>query len=393
MDPKILHKNVQDFIAENLYTDTSKLLFKYKDFEGVSIKAVVEQIEAKKRCKTKLPTWYNAQGIYFPNKLNIEQTSSERTAAYKAKLVSGESLIDITGGFGVDGLYFAKQVSQVTHVETNAELSAIAKHNASVLDVNNMQFYAQDGIAYLKDSKQDFDWIYIDPSRRHDTKGKVFFLKDCLPNVPEHLDFLFTKTNNILIKTSPLLDITVGLKELIHVSSIHVVSVNNEVKEVLWILKNGYEGDIGMVTMDLNAMGDAKFEFQQSDEDVAEVRFSEPQTYLYEPNAAVMKSGAFKSVASQLNIPKLAINSHLYTSENLIDFPGRRFKIEQVLSGNTKTLKRELPKKANITTRNYPESVQQIRKRLGIKDGGERFVFFTTSHSNDKLALVCSKVL
>ena len=392
MNKYILNTVNQEYINKNLDSDTTSLLFKKNETISVEIKKLIEQIEAKKRCQKKLPTWFNSDNIYYPNKLNIEQTSSEITAEYKSSLISGNSIIDLTGGFGVDCYYFAKQFKNVTHCEINEDLSEIVKHNYQQLKIDNIHCLNTDGIAHIKQSQETFDWIYIDPSRRHDSKGKVFFLNDCLPNVPEYLELLFNHSKRILIKTSPLLDFSIGINELKNVKTIHVVAVNNEVKELLWILEKDYDKGINIATINLKSNKTEEFEFPLNKESEAEVSYSEPLNYMYEPNSAILKSGAFKSIASQLNVYKLHVNSHLYTYNKLIKFPGRRFKIDKVLPYNKKLLKKEFMYiKANISIRNFPETVNQIRSKFSIKDGGDMYLFFTTNCNNEKIILVCSK--
>ncbi|APY12610.1 SAM-dependent methyltransferase [Seonamhaeicola sp. S2-3] len=390
MNLAILNTDVQSFISENLNANLTKLLLKGTAFKNVETKDIIEQIEAKNRCKLKLPTWFNTNNIYYPNKLNIEQTSSEITANYKSKLISGETIIDVTGGFGIDCFYFSKQFNNVTHCEVNENLSNIVKHNFKQLKAINIETLHTDGVAYLKLHSKPFDWIYIDPSRRHDNKGKVFFIKDCLPNVPEHLESLFTSSKNILIKTSPLLDISVGLSELKHVKTIHIVAVNNEVKELLWILENNFEGSVNIETINIKKEQNETFSFNFNNTQKAS-NFNKPLTYLYEPNAAILKSGGFNEVSHQLNVYKLHQHSHLYTSNTLIKFPGRVFKIENVIPFNKKALKSLNLNKANITTRNFPETVAQIRKKFKIKDGGDTYLFFTTDLNNNKIVIVTQK--
>lgn len=392
MNKDILNTVNQEFINNNLGSDIASLLFKKHQDNSVDIKALIVQIEAKKRCQNKLPTWFNTQNIYYPNKLNIEQTSSEVTAKYKSGIISGNSIIDVTGGFGVDTYYFSKQFKEVTHCELNEDLSQIVSHNFKQLKVTNVNCVASDGIEYLKNSNNTFDWIYIDPSRRHESKGKVFFLKDCLPNVPKDLELLFKHTNKVLIKTSPLLDLSLGLEELKHVKQVHIVAVNNEVKELLWQLEDGFKGKTEIICINLKQNAQDKFSFILSDESSAKVGYSEPLTYLYEPNSAILKSGAFKLVTQKLNVNKLHRHTHLYTSEELIDFPGRSFEIEKVLLYNKKLLKKELICKANVAIRNFPETVDQIRKKFKIKEGGKEYLFFTTNMYNEKLVIVCSKI-
>ncbi|KJD33583.1 SAM-dependent methyltransferase [Tamlana nanhaiensis] len=392
MNFSILNTEIQSFIDANLQTDINTLLLKGTLFETIDTKTLIEQIEAKLRCKKKLPSWFNTKQIYYPNKLNIEQTSSETTAKYKSELISGDRIIDITGGFGVDCYYFSKQFKLVTHCELNETLSDIVTHNYKQLTVRNVETVKMDGISYLQSNSKTYDWIYVDPSRRHDTKGKVFFLKDCLPNVPLHLELLFNRSKNILIKTSPLLDLSIGIGELNHVKNIHIVAVNNEVKELLWELEFGYKDDVNIKTVNLKSDNNDVFNFVLNAEAQTEASCSEPQSFLYEPNAAILKSGGFNIVSNQLNVLKLHKHSHLYTSEHLIDFPGRSFKIEQIVPYNKKDIKKIGLKKANITTRNFPETVSQIRKKFNIKDGGDCYLFFTTDMYDNKLLLVTKKM-
>ncbi|MBP0904890.1 class I SAM-dependent methyltransferase [Mariniflexile gromovii] len=391
MNIHILNTEIQEFISKNLNADIASLLLKGTNFPNVDTKAIIEQIEAKKRSKKKLPTWFEGKNIYYPNKLNIEQTSSETTAQYKASLITGESIIDLTGGFGVDCYHFSKVFKTVEHCEINQELSKIVAHNYKQLHVQNIKTHAVDGMVFLKGSTKSFDWIYIDPSRRHDSKGKVFFLNDCLPNVPEHLDLLLKRSKNILIKTSPLLDFTVGINELKHVKTIHVVAVNNEVKELLWVLEDGFKGEISIKTINFKKDNHEVFNFSLGNEKTATAKYSEPLTYLYEPNSAILKAGGFDSISTQLNVFKLHKHSHLYTSAVLIDFPGRCFKIENCLLYNKKALKKLGISKANITTRNFTETVEQLRKKFNIKDGGDSYLFFTTDMEDNNLVLLTKK--
>ena len=392
MNSHILNTEIQEFINNHLDSDITSLILKGTNFPSVETKDVIEQIEAKKRCEKKLPTWFNCKNIYYPNKLNIEQTSSEITAQYKSSLIAGHSIIDVTGGFGVDCFYFSKVFITVIHCEINEELSEIVKHNYEQLHAENIITKKSDGISFLKETKTDFDWIYIDPSRRNDSKGKVFFLNDCLPNVPEHIDLLFKHSKNILIKTSPLLDLSIGINELKHVKTIHIIAVNNEVKEILWFLEYGFEADISIETVNIKKDGNEHFGFFAANEKNTESKYSKPLNYLYEPNSAILKSGGFHSLSNNYNVYKLHKHSHLYTSDTLINFPGRCFKIENTITYNKKVLNKLGISKANITSRNFPESVEQIRKKLHIKDGGETYLFFTTDCDGNKIILISKKV-
>ncbi|WP_299518691.1 class I SAM-dependent methyltransferase, partial [uncultured Flavobacterium sp.] len=315
-----------------------------------------------------------------------------KTALHKSKLISGKKIIDLTGGFGVDAFYFSKQFSKVIHCEHNLELSEIVKHNFSQLKVDNIQCISGESEEILRKIYEKFDWIYIDPSRRNDVKGKVFMLRDCEPNVPDLLDFYFNYSSNILIKTAPLLDLTAGLKELKNVSAIHIVAVENEVKELLWEINQGFEGNPKIKTVNLTKNKEEKFEFNLGESSV-EVSYSEPEKFLFEPNAAIMKSGGFDEVAVQFNLKKLHPHSHLYTSDEKIDFCGRVFEIIEVIPYQKNEIKLHLEnKKANITTRNFPETVENIRKKWKINDGGNLYTFFTTDHKNNKIVLLCNKI-
>lgn len=391
MNKSILNIEVQEFINSNLDSNTNKILLKGTNFKNVSTSEIVAQIEAKKRCKKKLPTWYNTENIYYPNKLNIEQTSSEVTAKYKSELIIGTSIIDTTGGFGVDCFYFSKRFETVLHCEINTELSSIVKHNFEQLKVKNIKTFIGDGFEALKNSKQKFDWLYIDPSRRHDTKGKVFFLRDCLPNVPDNLDTLFKYSEKIMVKASPLLDISAGIKELNNVKSIHIIAANNEVKELLWILEKDYLEAITIYTTNIKSTILEQFNFKLENETTVS-KYSSPLTYLYEPNAAILKSGGFYQIMDKLDVFKLHQHSHLYTSNELVDFPGRTFKIETVIPYSKKQFRALNITKANVTTRNFPDKVSGIRKKLNIKDGGDCYLFFTTNTNGDKVIIKCTKL-
>ncbi|MEK8180686.1 class I SAM-dependent methyltransferase [Flavobacterium buctense] len=391
MDYSILAEEVQRFIAHHIDTDVNQLALQKNKFSKVDYTAILNQIAAKQKAKTKLPTWFNTENIIYPSKISVEQTSSERTAAYKSQLVSGKSLIDLSGGFGVDDFYFAQKVMEVAHCEINRELSQLVQHNFDQLKASNIQCFSGDSYEILKKNNKKADWIYIDPSRRNEAKGKVFMLKDCLPNVPENLDFYYGFAPNIMIKTAPLLDITAGLSELKNVKAIHIVALENEVKELLWVLEKEYHESITIFTVNLLKNETEAFSFELNAENQA--HFGLPKKYLYEPNAAIMKSGVFDMISGQFKIDKLHQHSHLYTSETLIDFPGRRFEIQQRIGYAKNEMKPLLEnQKANITTRNFPDSVDAIRKKWKIKDGGNLYCFFTTDMNNNKIVLLCSKL-
>ena len=392
MASEILRTEIQQFINANLSSDVTKLALKKNPFPEIDFAFILNQITAKSKSENKLPSWFQTENIIYPSKVSVEQTSSEKTALYKSELIAGEKLIDLTGGFGVDDYYFAKKIKLVVHCEINAELSEIVQHNFEQLKVQNIECHTGDSFEILKKLHQKWDWIYIDPSRRNDAKCKVFMLKDCLPNVPENLDFYFENTNAILIKTAPLLDISAGLSELKNVKAIHIIALENEVKELLWELHKDYTGAVTLKTANITKETIDTFEFVMQQHSVSPL-YSLPKKYLFEPNSAIMKSGGFDEVAVHYRINKLHKHSHLYTSDEIISFPGRTFKITTAFLYNKTEMKQQMQgKQFHITTRNFPETVEKIRTKWKIKAGGNLYSFFTTDDNNNKIVLICTKI-
>jgi len=387
----ILSKEIQEFISNSLQSNIAKLALSKNPFPQVEWKEILTQIVSKNKAKNKLPTWFQTKNIYYPSSISIEQSSSESTAKYKASIVKGEVLADLTGGFGVDCYYFSQHITTVFHCEKNQDLSEIVAHNFKQLNKNNISCISGDSTSFLKKYTDKFDWIYIDPSRRSDSKGKVFMLKDCLPNVPENLDFYFEKTDKILVKTAPILDITAGLNELKNVKSIHVVALENEVKELLWVLEKNYDKEISVSVNNLQDKKTDTLSFILDSEE--QLTYSLPKLFIYEPNAAILKSGGANYLCTTYPVTKLHSHSHLFTNDKLIDFPGRRFIIDQQIPFTKNEIKKKLQgKKMNITTRNFPLSVDEIRRKFKINDGGNVYAFFTTNLNDEKIVLLCSKI-
>lgn len=388
-NPSLLHAEVQDFIR-NYSDEITSLAFRGSPFPEIPVQELMQQIDSRNRIKKKLPTWFTTEGIIYPPKLNLEQTSSEITAIYKASLISGKTLADITGGFGVDAFFFSEKFEKVFHFEWNKELSEIAEHNFKVFGKTTIACNVSDGIKAIQ-GKQ-FDVIFADPSRRDSVKGKVYYLRDCFPNIPEELPKLFESAPEILIKTSPMLDLNVGIEELRFVQAIHIVSVRNEVKELLWLLKKEVDSDIEITTINFEKETQQRFDFLWNQE--ATPTFSEPKNYLYEPNVAILKSGAFDLVSEEFKLDKLHRHTHLYTHEKLVDFPGRRFKIIKRIPYQKSEMRKLKISKANVSVRNFPESVAQIRKKWKIGNGGEIYLFFITTgkdNKDKKEVLICEK--
>ncbi len=394
MNSAVLRPEVQAFLKENEHTAITTFLLKGSPFEDISIQELTQQLEGKRKAKHKLPLWYQTDGILFPPKIHLEQTSSEVTAAYKASLMRNKTLADLTGGLGIDTYYFSKKIAQVTHIEMDMPLSAFAKANFERLNATSIKCIVGNAIDYIKSSEIVFDTLYADPGRRSDAKGKVFMLKDCLPNIPEHLDMLLSKCKILWVKTAPILDITAGLKELRHVTEIHIVAVKNEVKELLWCIESKKTTeDIHITTVNIKNEKKESYGFSSTEMNLAVPTYSLPKHYLYEPNASLMKSGAFNWISAHFQLDKLHPHSHLYTHTNRIDFPGRSFEILEVLPFSSKIQKKLAIKTAHITTRNFPLSVAQLRKKLAIKEGGDTYLFFTTLMDGQKTILICKKSL
>ena len=389
MNKNILNIKVQEFIR-NYSNDLAKLAFAGSPFPEITVQELMQQIDGRRKVEKKLPKWFQSSSIYYPKKINLEQTSSEITARYKASLINGNSLADLTGGYGVDSFYFSESFQEVHHFELDPSLSEITAHNLSILGKNNIECIAANGLNAI-DSKVKYDVIYLDPSRRSAKNGKVVFLRDCEPDVPKNLSKLLVHCDILMLKTSPMLDISAGLEELKGVYGIHIVAVNNEVKELVWLIKKDNTGAPQVHTINISEGSSERFEFNLADK--AKTVYDKPKRFLYEPNAALMKSGAFDLLSQSFKLNKLHRHSHLYTNEILIDFPGRRFLIEKIVAYSKAAIRKEITiEKANITIRNFPESVITLRKKWGIKEGGDQYLFFTTRLDDQKVVLVCSKI-
>ena len=371
-------------------SDLNRMILKGSPFEKISVQELAQQIQSRRKCRLKLPLWYKTEGIVYPPTLNIEQSSSEKAAQYKASLIDGDKMIDLTGGFGVDAFFFSSKFDRVVYVEMNSELQEIVKHNLKVLNAENVDCLLGDSIEYLKSIDEKFDWIYVDPSRRGGQEERVFRLEDCSPNLIENIELILSKSYRVLLKLAPFMDISKALSQLNNVGEVHVVAINNEVKELLFLI-HGEKPEFTRLKA-VNLINDRADIVESTPGSVLEINYGPVGEYLYEPNAAIRKAGLYSSVASRYNLSKVHPNSHLFTSEELMDFPGRVFRVNKQIRYSPKRIKKELDlKKANITTRNFHDSVAQIRKRTGIKEGGEDYLFFTTDYEDKSIVLVCSK--
>ena len=383
MNKNIFDPRVQQFLEEHIKGDIHKIALSKSPFDNISSRELAEQLDSRRRAEKKLPLWFNTSGIIFPPKLSIEQSSSEVTAAYKSEVIKGNKIIDLTGGFGVDTYFFSKKAKEVVHCEKRRELSILAGHNLSILGAENIRFINADSIEFLKETEEIFDTLYVDPSRRIESK-KVFLLKDTEPAVVSNLALFLTKASRIIIKTSPLFDIQSGLNELSQVSAVHVVSVKNECKELLWVIDKGFVGEAEIISTAISTSGQKSFRFKISDERSLSIdSYSVPLKYLYEPDVALLKAGCFKSITQAFPVLKLHQHSHLYTSENFVaDFPGKVFNINAV-SDYKQFIKENQLKKANVISRNFPHSPDELKKKHKISDGGPEYLIFTTVFRNN----------
>ena len=380
-----------EFIAQHREEDVRTLALQAGRYPTVDMREAVTQIEGWQQAREKLPAWATVDGIIYPPKISMEQCSSEKTAKYKAKQVEGKRFADLTGGFGIDFSYMARNFNEAFYIERNKTLCDIATANFSLLGLEDAKVMNGNS-EELFESLPHLDWIFVDPARRDGDGRKVVALSDCEPNVVE-LDLL-SKADKAMIKCSPMLDITLACRQLGRVSSVHIVSVNNECKELLIILNRG--DFTGFTTHCVNILKDSTqiFSFTQDDEDTAETSYSsEVGKYLYEPNASVQKAGCPKSLSTHYHVDKLHPNSHLYTSnEHIHNFPGRIFEVVEVLGFSKADIKSvQSLGKANITVRNFPENVQLLRKRLKLTDGGENYIFATTLNDGSKALILCKK--
>jgi precorrin-6B methylase 2 len=387
---EILKPEVQDFIHKNLKTDLQKLILKGSPFSKISIQELATQIEGKNRAEKKLPTWVNTSGIIFPPKLNLEQASSEIAAKYKATLIGKGDLADLTGGFGVDDYYFATKAKQVYHCEMNPQLSNLVKHNATVLGIKNMKCIPGDSKDFLL-KQEKIETIYIDPSRRAQS-SRVFLFKDCEPNVINHLALYLKKAKKIIIKAAPMLDITAGINELKSVSEVHIVSINNECKELLFVLEKTEYKEPKIFCALLHQNSAKVYPFSSTEERALVITSSKLKNYLYEPDAAILKAGFFKSVGEQFKVNKIHPNTHLYTSElPILDFPGKVFKIIKSINFNDFTTSKTT-KKANVVTRNFNLKPEELKKKFKIADGGNDYLFFTTNYKDQKIVVQAERI-
>ena len=386
-----LNETTRQFIRENLNADVPTLALK-KAPVGTDVSLALRQIAARQLLQKKVPQWANNEDLLFPAHLSIEQCSSEASAKYKASLLQGQTFADLTGGLGIDTYYISQHFQQADYVERQAELCDMARQNFEVLksDVKVWNETAED---YLKHCEPK-DCLFIDPARRDEHGRKTVSIADCTPDVAALQDVLLQKAERVLVKLSPMLDISKALEELRHVKEVHVVAVASECKELDVVLERDYQGEVHFVCVNLMT-NQLKLCFTQEEERNCLSQIADDVlNYLYEPNPAVMKAGCFKLLTYRFHVFKLHKNSNLYTSERLVpDFPGRIFEVEGSASYNKKVKQTLLSdvEKASIAVRNFPLSVVELRKTLKISDGDETYLFATTLKGEEKVIIRTKK--
>lgn len=396
---------MRDFIREHRHDDVRQLALQAARYPDIDMQQALQQIAGWQTACTKLPEWAATEGIIYPPRLSMEQCSSEATAKYKAKVLNPTSsaFIDLTGGFGVDFSYMARSFKKAVYVERQPHLCEAARNNFQLLGLENAEVVCDDGVEYLKNLPSPFHppstlTIYLDPARRDENGNKTYAISDCTPDVVALKDLLLEKAGRVMIKLSPMLDWHKAVDDLGEVVEVHIVSVDNECKELLLVLAKNPAGPLRVVCANIRHDAETElFEFSPTSNSPA-TPFSpalRERDFLYEPNASIMKAGCFTEVAGRFGVQPTGSNSHLFLSPQFIpDFPGRKFQIEQVTSMNKKELKRAIGglTKANITVRNFPLSVAELRKRLKLADGGDTYIFATTLGEKDHVLLITKQI-
>lgn len=388
------------FIRLHRRDDVRTLALQAAKYPDVDMAEAVVQIAGIQIAEKKIPQWAQTEGILYPKHLSMEQCSSEVTARYKASLVEGDSFADLTAGFGVDCSFIARRFRRADYVERQETLCRLAAHNFPLLGLSHINVHCADALTYLQ-AMAPVDCLFLDPARRDSHGGKTVAISDCEPDVSRLEPLLVEKGRTVMIKLSPMLDIAAVLRDLRCVREIHIISVNNECKELVVILRRdsdvsesiGKEIIISCEQL-VNNSPFQHFDFTYAEErEVVCPIADKVGAYLYEPGAALLKAGAYRLLAARYGVSKLHLNSHLYTSDEPVAFPGRAFKVMAVSGFGKKDLKALLSgvEKANLTVRNFPSSVAELRKKLKLKEGGDTYLFATTLASGEKVLIKCRK--
>ena len=388
---------IHTFIWEHRDDDPAKLALQARKYPGLQMVYIASQVAAYQKIRHKIPEWYRP-GLAFPFPLSLEQASSEATARFKASLFSGAHSLDLTGGLGVDSYFLSRRFKIHSYVEQNHELLVVTAQNFGRLEASNVHFAREAAEAFLENTEETFDLIYLDPARRDARGGRVAGLEDCTPNVLELLPRMLELAPDILLKASPMLDIQQALRQLGEgVQQVYVVAYEEECKEVLFHIGRNKPDQLFVQAVTLQADGQIAHRFEgpiETNANAPRVDFGLGK-YLYEPNVAIRKAGFFNTFAQRFGLTKIQANTHLYCSDEWVaGVPGRSFEIEAICSYDKKAVAAYCPDgKANIAARNFPDDVAAIRKKTGLKDGGDRYLFAVTDAADKKVILVCKKTV
>ena len=387
-----MNDKTRNFIEQNLDADIRQLALKGCRDKDVDIDVAIRQIAGRQTARRKLPSWAALDGILYPPHLNMEQCSSEQTARYKAgvctRLSSPTSLVDLTGGFGVDFAFMSEAFDEATYVERNSELFAISSANMKIL-APKAKCLNEDGLEVLH-RLDHVSMIFMDPARRDHHGARTYGISDCTPNVLEIKDELLQKADVVMLKLSPMLDWHKAISDLgeQYIKEVHIVSVQNECKELLIVMQQQPAEPPTVYCVN----DDSVFSYHPSSISSNHISHHSSLIYLYEPNASIMKAGCFAEIEQAFEVSQLAPNSHLFASDQAIeDFPGRKFRVTAVTSMNKQELKQALKdiRQANIAVRNFPMSVADLRKRLKLSEGGNDYIFATTLTEGKKVLIIC----
>lgn len=377
----------RQFVQDHLSEDPALLLLKYHGKVNFDLKEAVQQISARQKAAKKLPEWVADSRIIFPASISLEQSSSEETAKFKADSLFGKLMIDLTGGFGVDSYYLSQNFEKTIYCEQNEQLASIANHNLNLLSPEKFEIVAGDGLDFLKNSDLHFDLIFADPARRGIGNQKLYKLQDCEPDVVSVWVLLKQKADQILLKVSPMLDLSQAWSELPDIQKITVVSVKNEVKEVLLFWES--QNSTGRKKIEVKDLGSEypTFEFGIKEESIADSKFGEVEKFLVEPLSGILKAGAFRLFGVRHGLKKLDPNSHLYTGDTIPEeIPARIFEVIREISPKKQEITTLFPSgKVNVICRNYVTGAEELKKKLGLKDGGKDFLIGTKTGSGYKV--------
>lgn len=352
--------------------------------------SILDQIHARQKARDKIAVWYGTEGVVFPSADLMEQCSSQATARFKAGLVRGESFIDLTAGAGIDTAAIAANFSKTCAIERNAHAASCLRHNLPLMGVGSADIInaaCEDFIATMP----PVDLVFLDPQRRNTAQRGLFRLEDTSPNILGLLPVLRAKAKMILLKTSPVLDIDLGVTQLTDVRDVYVVEWNGECKEILFVIVPGHSAPPVIHAHRLNDGGQAVISIKatRAEDDMTPCPVDMPDGFLYEPGPAFMKAGLFNTMGAQYGLKKLHPSTHLYTAAMpVVGFPGRGFRIESVVTVD----RRSVPDKANLAIRNFPGTVDELKKKLGIRDGGDIYLFACTLADGQRRIIVCQKL-